>query len=385
MYVLHVVSQNSQLNGYSRRTQEIVRAQRTAGIRAEVLTATDGTYNQIEYGAVADAICNGVQLAPELWHPECLQQAVLAAILLNGLKRKLLREQPDVIHAHVPWPCAVAAQAASALFDVPWVYEVRGLQEESAVAEGTRAPHSVWYYVWRSMETWSRRRARAVCAIAPTLAADAEERGAKDVVVTPNAVDPERFRPLDVEARAATRRLLNLGDETIVAYFGSIRPLEGVGTLVEAAGRMPDKMRCLIVGAGSSLPKLQAKAGPKVEFCTPVPPDQVGTFMSAVDIVAITRGDSKVTRLVTPLKPLEVLACGTPVVSADLPALRYVGERGTWFYPAGDVDALVSRLTELAPGARELGVQGHEWVVRDRTWARTVEAQRMLYERALCA
>lgn len=374
------------LNGYARRTQEIVRAQRDAGIQADVLTATDGQHSQVDRGAVADIVGWHTCMPEKSWGKDCLQQVTLAVVLLNGLKHALLRApRPDVIHAHVPWPCAVAAHVAHETFGVPWVYEVRGIQEESAVAEGTHVRDSCWYQIWRRMETWARQNANATCAIAPMLVEDARQRGAKRVFLTPNAVDVSRFCPVPPADRAAVRRALGLNGHPVVAYFGSVRPLEGVEELVRMASDLPvgRDMHCLVVGNGNSVAGLKRVAGPNIEFRAAVPPEQVMMLMSVVDAVAITRPDTVVTRLVTPLKPLEVLACETPVVSSDLPALRYVGEAGTLFYPPGDLSALAACLHEATERAKALGEEGRAWVSRERTWAQTVAEHRRAYEEVI--
>lgn len=403
MHVVHVVSQNSQLNGYARRTQELVKAQRAAGIHAEVVTHTDGRFAWTDAQEFIATVSDLLGTPDEVWAPLLGQQVALAAVLYRALQHRLLcpAQRPDVLHAHVPWPCALAAAAASRVYGVPWVYEVRGLQEESALVDGLWAKDSLQYQGWRRMETWARTAAAKVMAISPALVADAAARGAHAPALTPNAVDTETFVPLDAAAQAAVRSVYGLHPtRRIVAYFGSLRPLEGVHNLVAAAPALRDhNIDVLICGDGTDKPALQAaaRATPtppttptdattptNVMFMDPVPATRVGALMASVDAVAITRPDTVVTRAVTPLKPLEVLASGTPVVSSDLPALQYVGRVGTLFYPPGDQAALVAACVEAtSPGRKaELGAAGREWVKTYRSWASVVVTNKWVYSLA---
>ena len=89
--------------------------------------------------------------------------------------------QPDLLHAHSPYYCGLAASRVASRLGVPCVYEVRGLWEETAVLEGRWASGSYDYRRWRDLELTAMQRANAVVAIGrallsnPDWAAEAEE------------------------------------------------------------------------------------------------------------------------------------------------------------------------------------------------------------------
>ena len=95
---------------------------------------------------------------------------------------------------------------------------------------------------------------------------------------------------------------------------------------------------------------------------------------------------SRVSQLVTPLKPYEAMAMERAVVVSDLPALREMvspGETGLTFRAedaAHLADVLGGLLDDPALRAR-LGRQGREWVLANRTWANNGRLYRELYER----
>ena len=374
MRVVHIVNQNTRVCGYSRRTYEIVQAQRAAGIDAAVLDITAGRFALAEFLGVEARVFEVSGMARRPIQRLVMRELMMASCLVDGLERELLHLRPTILHAHTPWSCALAASIISARHGLPWLYEVRGLQEESAIVNRLHPPKSSWYEVWRAMEDWARRAAPAVLAISPALVEDARRRGAHQVYLTPNAVDIQRF-----EARIRPAR-----SSPVVGYVGSMTPLEGVEALVESfsalAERVPD-VRCRIIGDGTSRPQIEqlAQALPGIEVLGPIAPEAVPGAFHDLDCLAITRPDTLVTRTVTPLKPLEALACGTPVVSSDLAALRYVGEAGTLFYPAGDRARFVDAVESAFADRVELGTAGRGWVEGARTWAHVVRTQREAY------
>jgi glycosyltransferase involved in cell wall biosynthesis len=93
-----------------------------------------------------------------------------------------------------------------------------------------------------------------------------------------------------------------------------------------------------------------------------------------------------VCQLVTPLKPVEAMASGLPVVVSGVRALsEIVNDKVTGLVsPPLDATALADALQALLddqPLRAELGANAREWVARDRTWAHNAARYREAYER----
>ena len=107
-----------------------------------------------------------------------------------------------------------------------------------------------------------------------------------------------------------------------------------------------------------------------------------------LDVFVIPRTRSRVTELVTPMKPYEAMAMEKAVVVSDVAALTEVvtdGETGRVF-AADDVESLTQTCAELIenPSLRmQLGKKGSEWVRSARTWTQVVEGYRGIYEIAV--
>jgi glycosyltransferase involved in cell wall biosynthesis len=112
----------------------------------------------------------------------------------------------------------------------------------------------------------------------------------------------------------------------------------------------------------------------------------------AIDVFCVPRHDLPVTRLVPPLKPVEAMALGRPVVASDLPPLREIvaaggspGRDRGLLVPADDAAALAGALASLIPDPelrRRLGANARAWVARTRTWAAAAETYQQIYPRS---
>jgi glycosyltransferase involved in cell wall biosynthesis len=113
---------------------------------------------------------------------------------------------------------------------------------------------------------------------------------------------------------------------------------------------------------------------------------QVRAYHAVLDVFVVPRTPDRVCQLVTPLKPVEAMASGLPVVVSGVRALsEIVNDKVTGLLsPPLDPAALADVLSELLGSAdlrAKLGANAREWVARDRTWAHNAARYREAYER----
>ena len=224
------------------------------------------------------------------------------------------------------------------------------------------------------------RSADLVVTLGEAMRAEIESRGVRGVLVVPNAVDDAFLEPLPDGARLRA----DLGfapDDVVVGLTSTFYGFEGIGTLMEAAALRRD-VTLLLVGDGPERPALERRAAEldvAAVFTGRVPVDQVRRYHAVLDIFAVPRRADRVCQLVTPLKPLEAMAAGIPVIASDVRALREFiepGVTGTLTVPE-DPESWADCLGQLiySPKRRgEIGQAGREWVAANRTW-RTVTAR----------
>jgi len=172
--------------------------------------------------------------------------------------------------------------------------------------------------------------------------------------LVPNGYDPDRFAPPTSAQVAAVRRQWGVEAQPVILYLGSLslsnHPLL---LLLEAFARvltqLPDAVLCL-VGGGEDYDRLAREIEARglsasVRLTGPVAADQAPAVYAASQVVVDPVADDDTARARSPLKVVEALACGVPVVTGD------VGDRATLL--AG---GLVGRL--VAPGSAPALAEG---------------------------
>ena len=300
-------------------------------------------------------------------------------------------ENAELIHAHVPYRVGIPALRASRRLGLPFTYEMRGMWEESAVASGRWRSGGLAYRRFRRMETKVLRAADSVICISETLRQEAISRGISEdkISVVPNAVDSEVIRN---ESDLFHEMKEKLEDKLVVGYIGSLRELEGVDLTAEAVSILNQK------GVDASFFVLSSESGQHDlrAYCKelgiaenshivgPVPHDQVAPFYDLIDVFVVSRPDSRVTRLVTPLKPFEAMRSGTAVVMANLPALAEIvedGKTGLLFSPedAHELANLIHQLLLNPAKKKELGNNAKSWLIANRTWPSVISPMLNVY------
>jgi len=212
-----------------------------------------------------------------------------------------------------------------------------------------------------------------------------EARGVdgQKIVVNPNGVDVERFRPgvggVDV------RRELKIGDDEVVAGFvGTFGPWHGVEKLAEAIKSIPtdEKVRFLLVGSGSLHAEVEKllENDKRVIFTGAVAHERVAALLDACDIlvaphVPLADGSEF---FGSPTKIFEYMAMGKGIVASRLGQIGEVlvdGETALLVQP-GDVEELraaILRLVESEELRKRLGTRAREVAKRDHTWVRNAK------------
>lgn len=313
-----------------------------------------------------------------------LEERIIFKHFTSRIIEVATEERAEVIHAHVPYRVGIPALGAARKLGIPFIYEMRGMWEESAVASGRWRSGGLAYRRFRRMETKVLRAADNVVCISETLRQEAISRGVTEdkISVVPNAVDAEVVRN---ESDLFNEMKDKLDEKLVVGYIGSLRELEGVDLTAEAVSILKKKgidVNLFVLSSQSGQDELRAYCNElgiaeNTDVVGPVPHDQVAPFYDLIDVFVVSRPDTRVTRLVTPLKPFEAMRSGTAVVMADLPALaEIVADEATGrLYPAGNVVTLADIINELlqSESIREIiGQKAKDWILQNRTWDNVV-------------
>jgi len=203
-----------------------------------------------------------------------------------------------------------------------------------------------------------------------------------NATVFPNAVDPERFRPMD-RTKARERIDAPVGpDEFVVGFVGSLKERHRVGDLLDAVAGLPDGgVHVLVVGDGPEREALEARVAEAgladaVTFCGYVDHDDLTPYIGSCDA---TYGVVDADNPSNPIKCYEYLASERPVITTATDELGFVSEQDLGVAldrvsPETVADA-IDRLRSLDEDAlTEMGRRGREHVAENHTWDRLAEA-----------
>lgn len=302
-----------------------------------------------------------------------------------------LMVRPAVLHTTTHFVNGLVTRAVAEALGIPWVYEVRGqLADTWASTRSDVAKASERYKLFTECEAAVMRSAPLIVTLGEAMKQqilNASGGFHRAVLLLPNAVG-DNFLDPPISSRVARERLGLPREGVFVGTVSSLVDYEGLDDLIRAVALLLPNiptLKCLIVGDGISGPSLQQLArdlgvASHVTFTGRVPRDQAPLYHRALDVFVVPRRDSDVTRTVTPLKPVEAMAAGRPVVASDLPALREIVEDGVTgiLVRPGDVSALSSALMDLMDSSRKgssntaanYGSAGRQRVLARRTWGR---------------
>lgn len=392
--ILHVLDHSVPLHsGYSFRTLAILREQHRLGWQTlQVTTPKQGKT------AVDEEIVDGFTFlrAGHGGQPGLLKQMMLTA---KRLEEAIERFSPDIIHAHSPLLTALPALRVARRHRLPVVYEMRASWEDASVDHGTTAEGSFRYRLSKAAETVVLRKAHHVTTICEGLRKEILSRAVLDekVTVIPNAVDIDRFS-FHAGPRDDAKQKLGLASKPTLGFIGSFYSYEGLDDLLLAVAELSHRkvdVQVVLVGGGPSdelLRGMATKLGleDRVQFVGRVGHDEVHLFYKATDLLVYARKQTRLTEMVTPLKPLEAMAQGNLVLASDVGGHRELirdGETG-FLFRAGDVQDLASAVENvLAADAQweRIRNNGLEFVKTERNWRKSVSGYFRAYRHALAA
>ena len=278
-----------------------------------------------------------------------LLRAALAALRLHRRKRfdvVQVHTMPDYLVAAATYPKLTGAKVLLDVHDlVPELYAAKfDVDETSAVIK-------LMKFVERRSVGFADR---ALAVHQPHLDALVRHGNPEQKFsIVMNAPDPRFF----------TRRSAapSPSDRFVLLYHGTIsrrHGLENAVRAVEIARRTYDDIQLEIVGDGDNVERLstlvdELNLRDAVEIQRGLRPiEQLKPFFDRASAGIVPIVDNAFTCYMLPVKLLEYVALGIPVISSSTPTIRaYFDETMVSFFHAGDEDDLAARIIELRADA----------------------------------
>jgi glycosyltransferase involved in cell wall biosynthesis len=220
----------------------------------------------------------------------------------------------DVIDAEFFWPDGVAAMHLAETLGLPFSVKARGSDVHYWGARPAVAAQMLA----------AAGRAGGLLAVSAALKADMAAMGmpSDKIRVHLTGADLERFRPID---REAAKRRLGVEGPLLVAP-GNLVPLKGHRLAIEALAALPGAT-LLIAGDGPERRALAARIAElglegRARLLGAVPPDSMPELLGAADLMLLPSEREGLANVW-----IEALACGTPILIADVGGAREVLDR----------------------------------------------------------
>ena len=172
-------------------------------------------------------------------------------------------------------------------------------------------------------------RADAIVTPSESFSAGLAKKAGRDIGVIPNGVDMEMFEAALASPPAAPADLAAIPHPRM-GYVGNLEPFVDLLLIAELAQRHTD-WHFVIVGGRSPRPGdllaqglAACEARPNVHFLGVKPRSEVPAYLLNMDVnlICLRIGEGGWADVAYPQKLQEYMACGCPIVSADLHAVR---------------------------------------------------------------
>jgi glycosyltransferase involved in cell wall biosynthesis len=303
-----------------------------------------------------------------------------------------IRHKAGLLHASSFHPNGPASAKAARRLGLPFIYEMRGLEELLKISRDPSFGETDRYRFLTLLENEICHEADRVFVITEALRRQMASRGVAEdrMVVLPNGVDVRRFTPRQRDAEL--ERKLGLVGKTVIGYAGGLVDYEGVDLLLEAIATLRqrrDDFHLILVGDGHYQHALESLAdrlrlGDVVTFTGRVPHSEIDRYLSLFDIAPFPRRPLPVCEMISPIKPFESMAMGKAVIVSSVAALTEIvsdGRTGLVFAKGDVIDLTrtVERLLDSPELRTSLGTAARAWVKAERDWSSIVEVVETTY------
>jgi glycosyltransferase involved in cell wall biosynthesis len=304
----------------------------------------------------------------------------------------------DIAHANF-WMSGMVALELKERLDIPFVVTFHALGRVRRLHQGAADGFPEARFEIEERVIDGANRVIAECPQDEQDLLALYEADPRRISMIPCGVDTAAFRPV---ARRRARSIIGLRQsEHVVLQLGRLVPRKGIDNVIRGVARLRDlhgvRATLIIVGGDSDAP--DPVRTPEIARLTAVAeregvPDQVRFigrrgrdslryYYSAADVFVTTPWYEPFG-----LTPLESMACGTPVIGADVGGIRYTvcdGETG-YLVPPDDPDALADRLARVltdAPHRQALASEGLRRAREQFSWPGVARSVENLYDEVL--
>ena len=328
-------------------------------------------------------------------------QYFLISIFIKYYIRKLVKfYKIDIIHQHTHYEVGRYALKVAKKQKIPFIYEVRGFLEENLIANTKYRKNfdlklvKHIYNKIKTNETNLMKKSDLIITLSDSMKKELRKRNIKEkkIKIIPNCTDTDLLQP--VETNLKLKNDLKLNGKFVIGYIGRLSWYEGIDILIKAIPFVLKKIQNIKVVLIGNINKDYLKylkqlsrelnISKYILLLSAIPHREITKYYSIIDIIVLPRLNLNVSRLVTPLKPLESMALKTLVIASDLPALRFtIKPRNTGdLFKAEDPEDLASKIIFYLINPeekRKIEELARSYVEENFSWKRVVPNYEKIY------
>ena len=281
--------------------------------------------------------------------------------IIPNIKKVLMEEDMDIVHAHVPPPLsAYYAAKICKKKKIPYIITYHcDLDIPGLIGSAVTGIYR------RTFGAYTVKHANKIIVTTRSYADTSRSIWRYDPIVIPNAVDTVTFNPR-VNGQKI-REKLKLGNGEMILFVGRLVRHKGVEYLIESAKYLEGEVKYVIVGKGDfeDFYKRRAKelkVEEKVIFVGNVPYDQLPNYYAACDIFilpSVARPEA------FGIVALEAMASAKPVIISDIPGVRELitqGQEGLLAEPMNprDIAEKIQMLIDDESLRKQMGIKGRK-------------------------
>jgi phosphatidylinositol alpha-1,6-mannosyltransferase len=288
------------------------------------------------------------------------------------------RSSFDVLHAYfLPQAGFVAAYAGKYL-NIPAVVSIRGNDIERAAFDPAKF----------SPVMYALQNAAAVTTNASELARKAKAFIDREIILIPNGIDTNYFKPMERNVALAEAIGLNHAEGTVMGFVGELREKKGLKTLLSGYAQLIKECPASLLIVGEVRDGVDKKTFDELRSSIPnanilvtgvISHKDMPAYYSLMDVfVHPSLRDGMPNAL------LEAMACEKPVVATPVGGVIDVieGEKNGLWIDVNDANALadtVSRLLDEPEKRAELGKSARTTITNRFTQEKELEANLNVY------
>jgi len=295
---------------------------------------------------------------------------------MNRLEKELTRNNYDLIYERYAFYMIAGAYKAQK-HDIPLILEAN---EVNGIKDRARRQALPW--LCNYFERFLFSRCQSIHTVSSYLKSMIVKQGIAEsnVVVTPNAIDPEKFQ--GHRDSGSLKEKYKLNDRVVLGFAGWFDNWDRLDLLVEVFAKLKQKysnISLLLVGDGTVLDVVRDKARVfdienDIIFTGAVGRDVVHQYLSLLDIAVITHSNE----FGSPVVMFEFMGLRIPIVAPKLLPITDVltHNKNALLFDVLDISQLETEISRLIDNDKlrdEIANSAYEKLMSEHTWKSNAE------------